>query len=73
MSESLNRLGIIPIYNRMIMLFTEVIAMLEQNGKVTVKEGMNELLKLPLRCHICQKEPSTIPQLKEHLKSHLPK
>lgn len=51
----------------------EVIAMLEQDGKVTVKEGMNELLKLPLRCHVCHKELSTVPQLKEHLKSHLPK
>ena len=53
--------------------FTEVIAMLEKAGKVTIKEGMNDLLKLPIRCHVCQKELSTIPQLKEHLKSHLPK
>ncbi|XP_046900449.1 aprataxin isoform X1 [Hypomesus transpacificus] len=51
----------------------EVIAMLEKAGKVTIKEGMNDLLKLPIRCHVCQKELSTIPQLKEHLKSHLPK
>ncbi|XP_059193337.1 aprataxin isoform X2 [Centropristis striata] len=51
----------------------EVIQMLETNGKVTVKEGTSELLKLPLRCHMCQKEPPTIPALKEHLKSHFPR
>ncbi|XP_062333544.1 aprataxin isoform X3 [Osmerus eperlanus] len=51
----------------------EVIVMLEKAGKVTIKEGINDLLKLPIRCHVCQKELSTIPQLKEHLKSHLPK
>lgn len=51
----------------------EIIGMLEKTGKVTVKEGMNELLKQPLRCHVCQKELSTIPQLKEHIKSHIPK
>ncbi|XP_042560482.1 aprataxin isoform X2 [Clupea harengus] len=49
----------------------EVITMLENNGEVTVKEGMAERLKLPLRCHVCQKEQATIPKLKEHLKCHL--
>ncbi|XP_051983577.1 aprataxin isoform X1 [Xyrauchen texanus] len=49
----------------------DVVAMLEHHGKVTVKEGMSELLKLPLRCHVCRKEQSTIPKLKEHLKSHI--
>ncbi|XP_076150264.1 aprataxin isoform X1 [Alosa pseudoharengus] len=48
----------------------EVITMLEHNGKVSVKEGMAELLKLPLRCHVCEKEQATIPKLKEHLKCH---
>ncbi|NP_001133125.1 aprataxin [Salmo salar] len=48
----------------------EVIQMLEKDGKVTVKEGTNELLKLPLCCHVCGMALSTIPQLKEHLKSH---
>ncbi|KAM9770273.1 aprataxin isoform 2-T2 [Menidia menidia] len=48
----------------------EIIQMLEANGKVTVKEGASELLKLPLRCHVCRKELQTIPALKEHLKSH---
>ncbi|XP_057699263.1 aprataxin isoform X2 [Corythoichthys intestinalis] len=49
----------------------DVIHMLETDGKVTVKEGTSEMLKLPLRCHICQKELPTIPALKQHLKSHL--
>ncbi|XP_029012461.1 aprataxin isoform X2 [Betta splendens] len=51
----------------------DVIQMLETNGRVTVKEGTSELLKLPLRCHVCRKELPTIPALKEHLKSHFPK
>ncbi|XP_026158118.1 aprataxin isoform X1 [Mastacembelus armatus] len=51
----------------------DVIRMLETNGVVTVKEGTSELLKLPLRCHMCRKEISTIPALKEHLKSHFPR
>ncbi|XP_042283716.1 aprataxin [Thunnus maccoyii] len=50
----------------------DVIEMLETNGRVTVKEGTSELLKLPLRCHMCRKELPTIPALKEHLKSHFP-
>ncbi|XP_051940996.1 aprataxin isoform X1 [Hippocampus zosterae] len=48
----------------------DVIHMLETDGKVTVKEGTSELLKLPLRCHLCRKELPTIPALKQHLKSH---
>ncbi|XP_023190063.1 aprataxin isoform X2 [Xiphophorus maculatus] len=51
----------------------DVIQMLETCGKVTVKEGSSELLKLPLRCHVCHKEFPTIPSLKEHLKSHFPR
>ncbi|KAJ8339811.1 hypothetical protein SKAU_G00344440 [Synaphobranchus kaupii] len=50
----------------------DVIQMLERDGKVTVKDGAGELLKLPLRCHVCRRELSTIPQLREHLKAHLP-
>ncbi|XP_015456645.2 aprataxin isoform X1 [Astyanax mexicanus] len=49
----------------------DIIAMLERDGKVSVKEGTGELLKLPLRCHICHKEQATIPKLKDHLKVHL--
>ncbi|XP_033822986.1 aprataxin [Periophthalmus magnuspinnatus] len=48
----------------------DVLKMLESDGRVSVKEGTSELLKLPLRCHICHRELSTIPALKEHLKSH---
>ncbi|XP_023274266.1 aprataxin isoform X3 [Seriola lalandi dorsalis] len=51
----------------------DVIEMLDTNGRVTVKEGANELLKLPLRCHMCRKELPTIPALKDHLKSHFPR
>ncbi|XP_015200560.2 aprataxin isoform X3 [Lepisosteus oculatus] len=50
-----------------------VMEMLEQNGTVTVQDGISELLKLPLRCHVCQKDMPTIPQMKLHLKSHLPR
>ncbi|XP_068445186.1 aprataxin isoform X2 [Clinocottus analis] len=50
----------------------DVIQMLEKNGRVNVKEGTSELLKLPLRCHMCRKDIPTIPALKEHLKSHFP-
>ncbi|XP_070779087.1 aprataxin isoform X2 [Enoplosus armatus] len=50
----------------------DVTHMLETNGRITVKEGTSELLKLPLRCHMCRKELPTIPALKEHLKSHFP-
>ncbi|KAI4905804.1 hypothetical protein NFI96_002375 [Prochilodus magdalenae] len=50
----------------------EIISMLERDGKVSVKDGTGELLKLPLRCHVCRKEQATIPKLKDHLKVHLP-
>uniref|UniRef100_UPI00398E802D aprataxin isoform X3 n=1 Tax=Pristiophorus japonicus TaxID=55135 RepID=UPI00398E802D len=50
----------------------DVMKMVERDGKVTVKDGMTELLKLPLMCHVCHQQQSTIPQLKEHLKKHLP-
>uniref|UniRef100_A0A8C6T551 Aprataxin n=1 Tax=Neogobius melanostomus TaxID=47308 RepID=A0A8C6T551_9GOBI len=48
----------------------DVLRMLDTNGRVSVKEGTSELLKLPLRCHMCHKELSTVPALKEHLKTH---
>lgn len=54
------------------LLSTDVIQMLETNGRVDVKEGTSELLKLALRCHMCLKDIPTIPALKEHLKSHFP-
>eukprot|EP00075_Anas_platyrhynchos_P013344 XP_027302597.1 aprataxin isoform X1 [Anas platyrhynchos] len=51
----------------------DVIEMVRSKGKVTVKDHASELLKLPLRCHICKQQLSTIPQLKEHLRKHWPK
>ncbi|XP_068613119.1 aprataxin-like isoform X2 [Brachionichthys hirsutus] len=50
----------------------DIIQMLETNGEVTVKEGIIELLKQRLSCHMCPTELATIPSLKEHLKSHFP-
>ncbi|XP_027786630.1 aprataxin isoform X1 [Marmota flaviventris] len=47
-----------------------VIKMVQESGRVTVRDGMSELLKLPLRCHECQQLLPTIPQLKEHLRRH---
>uniref|UniRef100_A0A3F2YPH3 Aprataxin n=1 Tax=Takifugu rubripes TaxID=31033 RepID=A0A3F2YPH3_TAKRU len=49
-----------------------VIQMLETDGSISIKEGATELLKLPLRCHVCRKEFSNIPALKQHLNSHFP-
>ncbi|KAB1252178.1 Aprataxin [Camelus dromedarius] len=49
-----------------------VIQMLQEAGRVTVRDGMSELLQLPLRCHECQQLLPSIPQLKEHLRKHWP-
>lgn len=57
---------------RLCFVFSDVIHMLETDGKVSIKEGASELLKVPLRCHMCRRELPTIPALKEHLKSHFP-
>ncbi|XP_035746674.1 aprataxin isoform X1 [Egretta garzetta] len=51
----------------------DVIEMVRSKGKVTVKDHVSELLKLPLRCHCCKQQLSTIPQLKEHLRKHWPR
>uniref|UniRef100_A0A8C5M805 Aprataxin n=1 Tax=Leptobrachium leishanense TaxID=445787 RepID=A0A8C5M805_9ANUR len=48
----------------------DVMEMVKQNGRVTVKDGATELLKSPLQCHVCKEQQSTIPKLKEHLKKH---
>lgn len=61
------------IHSNLLIFFSnsaDVIKMLESNGRVIVKEGTSELLKLPLRCHVCHKELPTVPALKDHLKSH---
>ncbi|OXB66111.1 hypothetical protein ASZ78_012454 [Callipepla squamata] len=49
---------------------SDVIEMVRSKGKVTVKDNASELLRSPLRCHLCKQQLSTIPQLKEHLKKH---
>lgn len=54
-------------------LSPDVIEMVRSKGKVVVKDHTSELLKLPLRCHRCKQQHSTIPQLKEHLRKHWPK
>ncbi|NWI51090.1 APTX protein, partial [Calyptomena viridis] len=51
----------------------DVIEMVRSKGKVVVKDHVSEFLKLPLRCHCCKQQLSTIPQLKEHLRKHWPK
>ncbi|NWR39396.1 APTX protein, partial [Tachuris rubrigastra] len=48
----------------------DVIDMVRSKGKVMVRDHVSELLKLPLRCHHCKKQLSTIPQLKAHLSKH---
>ncbi|NXG56531.1 APTX protein, partial [Hemiprocne comata] len=48
----------------------DVIDMVRSKGKVMVKDHTSDLLKLPLRCHRCKQQLSTIPQLKEHLRKH---
>ncbi|XP_060546337.1 aprataxin isoform X3 [Pantherophis guttatus] len=52
---------------------TDVIAVIKKKGKVTVDKNALLLLTLPLKCHMCEKQLPTIPQLKEHLKEHWPK
>ncbi|XP_032252611.1 aprataxin isoform X2 [Halichoerus grypus] len=49
-----------------------VIEMVRDAGTVSVRDGMPELLRLPLRCHECQESLPSIPQLKEHLRRHWP-
>uniref|UniRef100_A0A8C9DGE6 Aprataxin n=1 Tax=Prolemur simus TaxID=1328070 RepID=A0A8C9DGE6_PROSS len=47
-----------------------VIETVQKADRVTVQDGMPNLLKLPLRCHECQQLLPSIPQLKEHLRKH---
>lgn len=60
-------------YGLFLFLSPDVIEMVRSKGKVMVKDHTSELLKLPLRCHRCKQQLSTIPQLKEHLRKHWPK
>ncbi|NXX51864.1 APTX protein, partial [Tricholaema leucomelas] len=51
----------------------DVIEMVRSKGKVLVGDHISECLKLPLRCHYCKQQLSTMPQLKAHLRKHRPK
>lgn len=50
-----------------------VIGMIKKKGRATIGNSGSELLKLPLKCHVCKQQQPTIPQLKEHLRTHWPK
>ncbi len=44
---------------------------LEENGKLTInKEKYEQMLKLPLTCHVCDKVFSNMPRLKSHIILH---
>ncbi|CAM9986882.1 unnamed protein product [Lampetra fluviatilis] len=47
-----------------------VMRMVEEDGRVVIPEDTAELLKKPLQCHMCHRDISTIPKLKEHLGTH---
>lgn len=59
-----------PNISDLFYLFSDVIEMVRSKGKVMVEDHVSELLKLPLRCHRCKQQLSTIPQLKDHLRKH---
>ncbi|KAJ6653478.1 hypothetical protein lerEdw1_009150 [Lerista edwardsae] len=50
-----------------------VIGMIKKKGRAAVDSNAPELLKLPLKCHVCKQQTPTIPLLKEHLRTHWPK
>jgi len=52
----------------------DVITQLEKNGKYSAMDSKKaqELLDLPLRCHVCLKEQTNMPKLKEHIRAHKP-
>ncbi|XP_072036918.1 aprataxin-like [Amphiura filiformis] len=50
----------------------DVMKQLEEHGKVdTSARKPDELLKLPLRCHVCKISLANIPKLKAHMLTHL--
>ncbi|XP_038051121.1 aprataxin-like [Patiria miniata] len=52
----------------------EVMDQLEKEGKVdTSAKNPEAQLKLPLRCHVCKKELTNMPKLKEHIVTHIKK
>ncbi len=49
----------------------EIIEGLETNGKVVIDKGeCEDMLKRPLKCHVCDYTPSNMPKLKSHITSH---
>ena len=50
----------------------KVISILREKGKIDldVKGVYEPMLKLPLKCHICQEVMQNMPKLKDHLKKH---
>ncbi|KAJ7335925.1 hypothetical protein JRQ81_013866 [Phrynocephalus forsythii] len=50
----------------------DVIEMVKTKGRVAVDRDASKLLQLPLKCHVCNLQLPTIPQLKQHLKQHWP-
>ncbi|OWA54863.1 putative Aprataxin [Hypsibius exemplaris] len=49
----------------------KVLTTLKEKGKVALdKSRAEELLKDPLRCHVCKESLATIPKLKDHIKMH---
>ncbi|KAK3601332.1 hypothetical protein CHS0354_011934 [Potamilus streckersoni] len=49
----------------------DIINMLEKNGRVELDtKKYQELLKNPLKCHVCLKDLPNMPNLKQHIKSH---
>ena len=52
----------------------DVINMIEEKGKFEASSAKyEEMLKRPLKCHVCRKEQSNMPTLKKHILLHYPK
>ena len=50
----------------------EVIDRLKSKGVIVFdKARYEELLKLPLKCHVCHRELQNMPKLKDHIRSHI--
>ncbi|XP_064615441.1 aprataxin-like [Liolophura sinensis] len=50
----------------------DIIKRLKEDGKVDFDSSkFQDILKRPLKCHVCKKDFSTIPSLKTHIKLHV--
>ena len=50
----------------------DVISTLETKGRVDFGQSkFEEMLKLPLKCHVCHTPLQNIPKLKEHIRKHI--